>query len=60
LEIPPQKDNIQKEVLEHATNSKVIIRDINGKIYNPQILKIMHYESIISRLFNVGKKNSHF
>jgi hypothetical protein len=35
LEIPPQKGEIPKDVLEHATDKKVIIRDTNGTVYNP-------------------------
>jgi hypothetical protein len=33
LEIPPQKGEISKEILEHAKNQYVKIRDTNGKIY---------------------------
>jgi hypothetical protein len=34
LEIPPQKKPIDPDILKHADEKKVIIRDTNGKIYN--------------------------
>lgn len=35
LEVPVQKKPIPKTILDHATEKKVFIRDIDGKIYNP-------------------------
>ncbi|WP_289997663.1 hypothetical protein [Photorhabdus laumondii] len=33
LEVPPQTKPIPQSILDEAKKSKVIIRDINGKIY---------------------------
>lgn len=35
LEVPKQAGEISKEVLEHASDNFVKIRDITGKILNP-------------------------
>ncbi len=33
LEIPPQKNPVPQNVIDHARNKDIIIRDINGTIY---------------------------
>ena len=34
LEVPEQKEKISPKVLEYAKKNDIIIRDVNGKIYN--------------------------
>ncbi len=34
LEVPEQKEKISPKVLDYAKKNAIIIRDVNGKIYN--------------------------
>ena len=34
LEVPEQKEKISPKVLDYAKKNDIIIRDVNGKIYN--------------------------
>jgi len=38
LEVPVQKKDVPKEILDHATKKKVIIRDETGRVLNPEAL----------------------
>ena len=38
LEVPPQPSGVPRAVLDHANDLDIIIRDVNGHVYNPEVI----------------------